>query len=234
MLKNLNVIFDMDGVIFDSERFFLECCIPAAEKAGLEGMRDVAYQCIGLTEKETEKLLWNKYRDMERLEVFRQELVSAFQARYQESGLPLKPGVVELLTFLMDAGAKTAIGSSTRSDTIKEELHDADLLGYFDVIVGGEMVEASKPEPDLFLRAAKELGCDSKDCYIIEDSHHGVRAARKAGAKVIMVPDLLPPTEEIQALTDWVFHSLLDVREFFLHELQSVETDVDLERNKYV
>lgn len=211
----LNVIFDMDGVIFDSERFYIDCNVIAAEKVGLDRMEQTAYHCIGITEQETERKLWQEYGADAPVEEFLQESRRIFKERYNEFGLPLKEGVVELLQFLQENHAKVAIASSTEVNSVKTELRDAGLIDYFDVIVGGNMVAASKPAPDIFLRAAKDLQKDIKDCYIIEDSFNGVRAARKAGGKVFMVPDILQPTEEIRMLTDRVFGSLTEVREYF-------------------
>lgn len=220
---NLNVIFDMDGVIFDTERMFLECIRPAAEKFGLVGIEDVAHECIGLTEVETKRLMRERFGEDAPLEAMDQEAVRIFQKRYQEEGLTVKEGAVELLEYLKTAGAKIAIGSSTRHDIVEMELRDAGLLDYFDVLACGDMVEHSKPEPDVFLLAAEMLlGPEDQpepekiaDCIIIEDSFNGVVAARRAGATVFMVPDLLEPTEEIRAMADEVFGSLVEVKQWF-------------------
>ena len=209
---NLNVIFDMDGVIFDTERMFLECVKPAAEKFGLVGIEDVAHECIGLTEVETKRLMRERFGEDAPLEAMDQEAVRIFQERYQEEGLAVKEGAAELLEYLKAAGARIAIGSSTRHDIVEMELRDAGLLDYFDVLACGDMVERSKPEPDVFLLAAETLGVVPAECIIIEDSINGVIAARRAGATVFMVPDLLEPTEEIRAMADKVFDSLVGVR----------------------
>lgn len=239
---NWNIIFDMDGVIFDTEKLYLACCVPAAEKLGFDGIEKVAYECIGLTEDETHKKLQEFFGDDALVEKFDQEMYRVFKERYEAEGLALKKGAAELLTYLKDEGARTAIASSTRSDIVEMELKDAGLLGYFNVIVGGEMAGASKPAPDIFLLAAEKLralgvekqdaaGAESQDAsgverqgseakaekdmkqfIVIEDSFNGVRAAHAAGATVLMVPDLLEPTPEIRALTDYVFDSLVDVQ----------------------
>ena len=217
----MNVIFDMDGVIFDTERMYLSCCVPAAEKLGLEGIEEVAHECIGLTEPETNKKLRAFIGDDALLEKFNQETYQIFKERYEADGLPVKEGAVQLLSYLEDVGAKTAIASSTRSHIVEMELRDAGLYDYFDIIVGGDMASASKPAPDIFLLAADKLGLTvekgriTDECYIIEDSFNGVRAAHAAGATVLMVPDLLAPTEEIRALADHVFTSLLEAWEWF-------------------
>ncbi len=226
---NLNVIFDMDGVIFDTERMFLECVKPAAEKFGLVGIEDVARECIGLTEVETKRLMRERFGEDAPLEAMDQEAVRIFQKRYQEEGLTMKEGAEELLEYLKAAGASIAIGSSTRHDIVEMELRDAGLLEYFDVLACGDMVEHSKPEPDVFLLAAEMLlGPEDQpepkkraDCIIIEDSFNGVIAARRTGATVFMVPDLLEPTEEIRAMADEVFGSLVEVKQWFKAALES-------------
>lgn len=229
---NLNVIFDMDGVIFDTERMFLECIKPAAEKFGLVGIEDVAHECIGLTDVETKRLMRERFGEEAPLEAVDQEAVRIFQKRYQEEGLTVKEGAADLLEYLKEAGARIAIGSSTEHDIVEMELRDAGLLEYFDVLACGDMVEHSKPEPDVFLLAAEMLpGPENQpgpedltekiaDCIIIEDSFNGVIAARRAGATVFMVPDLLDPTEEIRAMADEVFESLVDVKQWFEEMLE--------------
>ena len=211
----MNIIFDMDGVIFDTERMFLECVKPAAEKFGLVGIEDVAHECIGLTEVETKRLMRERFGEDAPLEAMDQEAVRIFQKRYQEEGLTVKEGAIELLEYLKAVGARIAIGSSTRHDIVEMELRGAGLLEYFDVLACGDMVEHSKPEPDVFLLAEEMLGAVSEKCIIIEDSFNGVIAARRAGATVFMVPDLLQPTEEIRAMADKVFKSLVEVKQWF-------------------
>ena len=211
----MNIIFDMDGVIFDTERMFLECVKPAAEKFGLVGIEDVAHECIGLTDVETKRLMRERFGEDAPLEAMDQEAVRIFQKRYQEEGLTVKEGAIELLEYLKAVGARIAIGSSTRHDIVEMELRGAGLLEYFDVLACGDMVEHSKPEPDVFLLAAEMLGAVSEKCIIIEDSFNGVIAARRAGATVFMVPDLLQPTEEIRAMADKVFKSLVEVKQWF-------------------
>ena len=104
-----------------------------------------------------------------------------------------------------------ALASSTRTELVRRELKDAGFIKYFSVIIGGDMVSHSKPHPEIFLKAAEVLGAAPGDCYVIEDSFNGIRAAAAAGMHPLMVPDMIQPTEEILALTEMVFPSLNEV-----------------------
>ena len=128
----------------------------------------------------------------------------------------MKKGARELLEMLYREGIPAVLASSTKTETVIRELIAADLFGYFKSIIGGDMVTKSKPEPDIFLLAAKRAGFAPEECIIIEDSFNGIRAARAAGGYVIMVPDLKQPDEEISSLADDIKQSLDDVRELFL------------------
>ena len=214
----MNIIFDMDGVIFDTERLYIECCRPAAEKFGLADIENVARECIGLTDPETKRKMRERYGEEAPLAAFDQEVLRIFMERYKKEGLTVKEGAEELLRYLKRAGARIALGTSTEHDIVEEELRGAGLLEYFDVLACGDMVARSKPEPDVFLLAAEKLGAAPADCIIIEDSFNGVIAARRAGATVFMVPDLLEPTDEIRAMTDKVFGSLREVKEWLAAE----------------
>lgn len=210
------VIFDMDGVIFDSERVFLECCIEAGKRFNLERVEEVCLLCVGITSEMTEKLLLEEYGPDFPLKEFRGDSMEFFWKRYDEEGqLPVKTGVRELLELLSKQGRPLAIASSTKSDVVKRQLKDAGLLDFFDKVIGGEQVSRSKPEPDIFLSAAKALGVAPEKCLVIEDSHNGIRAAHTAGMIPIMVPDLLPVTDEMKEKAWKIFPSLVEVAELF-------------------
>ena len=205
------VIFDMDGVIFDSERAYMVCCIEVGKKYNLENVEEVCLKCIGINSRETARILYESYGDSFPLEKYRQEVYELFREVYGNGKLPVKEGVQELLGYLKSAGVPMAIASSTKSSDVKMELDEAGLLKYFDKVIGGEMVERSKPEPDIFLKAAEELGMEPENCLVIEDSHNGVRAAYTAGMIPVMVPDLLEPTPEMKEKTAAIYKTLLDV-----------------------
>ena len=147
-------------------------------------------------------------------EEYKAEMAEVFFSHASGGKLAKKPGVEELLKYLKMRGFKIGLASSTREVLVRSEISDGGLLGYFDQIIGGEMVERSKPEPDIFLEACRRLGARPENCYVIEDSHNGIRAAYAAGMHPIMVPDLMEVTEEMKELAEEIFESLYEVVEF--------------------
>mgnify|MGYP003272422109 CR=1 FL=1 len=139
----------------------------------------------------------------------------AFINKVKREGLPIKTGVYELLDYLKQVGFKIGLASSTSVAGVRSHLKEAKIEDYFQVIVGGDMVTNGKPDPEIYLRACRELGVVSENAIAIEDSHNGIRAAHAAGMKTVMVPDLMPLTEEIEPLLYQNMESLLKVRDFF-------------------
>ena len=206
-------IFDMDGVIFDSERLYIDCCIEVAEKLGMDQIVETCHRCIGVTTEVTRAILLETYRDIDLVDRFREQSVALVRSKIDSGLLELKPGVRELLDFLRAKGCRIAIASSTRTDIVEKELADAGLIGYFSAVVGGDRAQRSKPNPDIFLKAAELLGEKPENCVVIEDSYNGIRAAKAAGMTAIMVPDQLIPDEEISKLADFVLPSLVVVKD---------------------
>ena len=131
-----------------------------------------------------------------------------------EDGIPLKPGIREILEYLHGNGFKVGLASSTRRAVVLDELEKSELTDYFDVIIGGDLLKKSKPEPDIYLMACHELAVDPKNAYAIEDSYNGIRAAYAAGMKPIMVPDLMPPTKEMEEKSVVICKDLLEAMKF--------------------
>ena len=169
----------------------------------------------GNNRQETGKRFREKYGNDFPYEAYKKEVTALFRERYGEGRLPLKPGVAEILKELKQRRVPLAVASSTRSDIVRQELEDAHLLPYFDTVLGGDMAPRSKPEPDIFLAAADALGAvHPANCYVLEDSHNGIRAAYRAGMHPIMVPDMQQPTEEIRGMAEVVVDHLLEALEF--------------------
>lgn len=209
------VIFDMDGVIFDSERATYLCWKKVAEDHGLERMDEVYRRCIGVTLEVTRQICLDAYGEDFPYEQFAKEASELYHERYDGGRLPIKEGVREILSYLKGNGIPIAIASSTRQKRVTTQLDEAGLLSYFDAVVGGESVSRSKPAPDIFLYAAERLGIAPEDCVVIEDSFNGIRAAHAAGMQPVMVPDMLQPDEEITGMCVAVRKTLTEVISFF-------------------
>ncbi len=207
------VIFDMDGVIFDSERLYLEYEKKIAQAHQILNEEDVAKKCIGVTEEETRRIHMEVHGPDFPYDTFRHEIMAEFEKRADQN-MPLKPGVFELLHFLQQQNIPIAIASSTQTRIVWKELTDAGIITFFQHIVGGDQAGRSKPAPDIFLKAAEKLEENPKNCLVIEDSYNGIRAAHAAAMMPIMVPDLLEPTSEMQMLAMQILPSLNAVRDY--------------------
>ena len=215
------VIFDMDGVIFDSERLVIECWQVIAAKHNIPDIVEICMRVQGNNREETGRRFREKYGNDFPYEVYKNEVSALFRRLYGEGRLPLKPGAAEILQELKRNRMPLALASSTRTDIVKQELQDARLLHYFDAALGGDMAPRSKPEPDIFLAAAAALQAEPKYCYVLEDSHNGIRAAYKAGMHPIMVPDMQQPAEEIRKLAEVIADNLLTALQYLRERMQT-------------
>lgn len=209
------VVFDMDGLLFDTETLYLEAATTAVVEIGHEVGIEVFQRMIGVP--------WSRNREM-LLDHFGADFpadgfVAVWLRHYAalaEKRLALKPGALELLDTLDALHLPRAIATSSSHSTVQHHLRAHDLAGRFDAIVGAGDYPAGKPAPDPFLAAARRLGAEPAHCLALEDSHNGVRSASAAGMMTVMVPDLLPATDEIRALCTLVVADLHAVRRLIL------------------
>lgn len=213
--KNFAVVFDMDGVIFDSERLVLECWIAVADKYGIPDIETTMRRCLGLNATATEQLVKERYGQAFDYRGFKAENSKLFHELADGGRLPLKPGVKELLSWLKSENIKIALASSTRKQVVEQELKEAFLYDFFDEIVCGDMVSRSKPDPEIYLKACELLKVAPENAFAIEDSHNGIRSAFAAGMKAIMVPDMMEVTDEIKKMVIIVKNNLLELVEYF-------------------
>lgn len=214
-MKPKAVIFDMDGVIFDTEKLCLDCWTILAEKNNLQGMNEAFVKCVGTNAGRTKEIMLEQYGADFDYDGFAAEASKLFHEVEERDGLPLKPGVVEMLEALKGAGIPIGLASSTRLASVEKELKDAGLYDYFQVVVGGDLLKKSKPEPDIYLMACEKMGVEPKDAYAIEDSHNGIRSAYSAGMHPLMVPDLLPPTDEMREKSEVIVKDLFELKQWF-------------------
>ena len=208
------VIFDMDGVIFDSEILVLQCWREVAERHGIENVDAACHECLGTNSVVSKGIFLKHYGEDFPYDEYKQEMAEVFFSRAAGGKLAKKPGVEELLGYLREHEFKVGLASSTREALVRKELSEGGLIEYFDQIIGGDKVKRSKPEPDIFLEACRRLRSEPKKCYVIEDSYNGIRAAHAAGMHPIMVPDLMEVTEEMKSLAEEILGSLCAVQEF--------------------
>ena len=208
------VIFDMDGVIFDSEKCIIDCWKVIAEKYNIPNIEPVLYRCLGVTYEEAKRIFLEHYGADFPYDEWKKERSDLYHERYDNGRLPLKPGIKELLDYLKENGYKVGVASSTREAIVFKQLIDAGLSHYFDNLTCGDMLEKSKPDPDIYLMACEKLGVKPEESIAIEDSFNGIRSAYHAGVFPIMVPDLVQPDEEIKKLSGKIFGSLYDVEQW--------------------
>lgn len=204
------VIFDMDGLLIDTERHVRTATLAAAEAVG-KPMTDAYYvTVIGTPWPETWRRLKQWFGGEEEARRFRVAFEQEVERHLAE--VRLMAGVEELLAALDAAGLPLAVATSTRRAKAEEHLAQVGILHRFRLLVTGDEVSQGKPHPEPYLTAAARLGVDPAHCLALEDSHNGIRAAHGAGMMAVMVPDLLPATEEIRALCQLVAPDLHAVR----------------------
>ena len=216
------VIFDMDGLMFDTERVAQVAWYRALSDYGFVVTDDVYASVIGRTAPDTRAIL---------IAALGPELpigaVEAAKSRYLrellEPAPPLKKGLLELLDEIERLGLRAAVASSTARSEVQRRLEVHGLAGRFEVVVGGDDVIAGKPGPDLFLRASRLLQIAAADCVVLEDSEAGIRAASAAGMRAVLVPDMLAPSSLCSELATCVVSSLSEVGAL-LRDWQSART----------
>ncbi|MGN0424929.1 MAG: HAD family hydrolase [Acetatifactor sp.] len=209
------VVFDMDGVLFDTEKLCQDSWIEVANRRGLPDMEIIFPKCIGRNANDSKQIVLEAYGADFDYEVFRREASDWFWKYLEENGLPVKEGVRELLNWLKEQRWRIGLASSTRRSSVISHLEQAGIADFFEEIITGDMVEHSKPLPDIYLLACRKLMVDPAKTYAIEDSPNGIRSAYRAGMKPIMVPDLISPDEEMEQLSTRIFPGLLDVLDYF-------------------
>lgn len=215
MKDTFAVVFDMDGVIFDSERLVIACWKPIAQKYHIPDIEEACFECMGINAALTEQKMKERYGEQFPYQEYKAEVSKLFFEQAKDGKLPQKEGIKELLEYLKNRQIKIALASSTRREVVERELKEGGLFDYFDQVVCGDMVQNSKPDPEIFLKACEQLGVNPQSVYAIEDSYNGIRSASRAGMMPIMVVDLAPATDEMRKLAIKVYDSLLQVKEYF-------------------
>jgi len=207
------VVFDMDGLLVDTENVVFAAMQAAAQGLGSEMSFDLFKRLVGLPAISSDLIVREHFGEDFDLAAWRGRVSHHFD-EIAGAGVALKAGVVELLDALDALGLPRAIATSSTRGAVEHSLGPHGLVDRFGAVISRELQTHHKPHPDPFLKAAQALGVDPALCLALEDSHNGVRAAAAAGMMTVMVPDLLDPTEEMH---DLALHIAAD-----LHEVRSM------------
>jgi HAD superfamily hydrolase (TIGR01509 family) len=207
------VIFDMDGLMLDTQRPATEAWARAVASLGYRLTEELNLQLLGRTPRDSDAILRAALGADFPLETARELARQIFRELTQGQGISVKPGLGKLLDFLETRAVRTAVASSSPRAACERHLQHANLLQRFALLVCGDEVRKGKPDPEIFLIAARRLGVRPEACVVLEDSLAGIRAAHAAGMIPVMVPDLHQPDEETRALAHSVVPSLAQAQE---------------------
>lgn len=208
------VVFDMDGLMFDTEKVFVMAWDYVGEQMGIGKAGYMSLKTLGLNVEKSEQVLKEEFGDKYDRVTMRKLTKEFLTKYYSENRVPVKKGLYILLDYLKSQGYKLAVASSSPKWEVEEHMKDAGVFDYFQAIVCGDMVNKSKPEPDIYLTACEALQVNPEECYVLEDSRNGLLSAHRAGCKVIMVPDLWQPDEEIEGILFGKCSDLEEVKDF--------------------
>jgi HAD superfamily hydrolase (TIGR01509 family) len=204
------VIFDMDGLLIDSERVIMEVWLERAAAHGVAVDHASYLRCVGKAWPEARRILCEALGGDEPFRLIQPQVQRRLEDIAHGSGFPLKRGVVELLAQLEAARVPCGVASSSAVAEIEHRLTVAGVRRHFRALAGGDEVARGKPDPSVYLLAASRLGVDPRACLVFEDSSNGARAALAAGATLVLVPDLVPAPDDVVARCLHVFDSLAD------------------------
>lgn len=189
----------MDGLLLDTEKICLDCFVETRRSFGLSDSPDVFLQCIGLRGKKAKSIIFESLDNGVTIEEFSRVWNITLTNRL-DGDIPIKNGVEPLIKALRAKNIPIAVATSTDFRHAQDQLRRTGLLPHFQCVIGGDMVQNHKPDPEIYLRTAKELNCEIRDCFAFEDSDAGTRAAFTSGATTIQVPDLTTPSDEVRNL----------------------------------
>src|SRR4030066_1801443 len=209
------VIFDMDGLMFDTEKLIFKSWKESCKKYKQNLSDKIFIESIGLNRKKTIEIYKKYFAVNFPYEEIIDETMNIFENLIRSEGVPLKEGLLELLEYNKKKQLKMAIATSTKRDRAERMLNLSGTRKFFDLVVCGDEIINGKPDPEIFLETAKKLNCRPGNCIVLEDSKNGIIAAYRAGMLPVMVPDIIKPEKEIEAMIFKEFDNLKEVKSFF-------------------
>lgn len=191
------IIFDMDGVIFDTERDSIALIRAVGKEMGLDITEEFVIENMGRNQADETVIYRAALGERFIPEIFWDKYWTGRKEKYDREGMKVKEGALKLLKEAKKRNIPCAIASSTKMEEVRSSLRRAGIEEYFTCVIGGDMFKNSKPQPDIFLKAAELLGFEAKNCIVIEDSLNGMKAGKAAGAKVIFVRDVPDYPEDV-------------------------------------
>ena len=208
-------VFDMDGLMIDTEKLYLLYWKKAAADFGYDMKDEHVYAIRSLARKYSIPMLKSFFGEDFPTEEVRARRTELINAHIEKNGINLKKGLFELLNWLKDHGVKLAVATATPRERATLYLRKINALDLFDTVVCGDMIANGKPDPDIYLTAARELDLPPEQCAAFEDSPNGIKAAHAAGCHAIMIPDMTPPDDEITPLLSAVYPDLAQAISYF-------------------
>ena len=204
------VIFDMDGLMLDTEKLLTRFWCEAAAFYGFMMTKQHVLGIRSMAAKYAEPHLKGIFGDSFDYRAVRAKRIELMNAYIEINGIEKKTGLDELLEKLSEREIKLAVATATDKARTQMYLEKAGVIGYFDRIITGDMIKNGKPDPDIYITAAKQLGLECAECIALEDSPNGIRSAFDAGCKPIMIPDLSLPDEETSQMLYGCYSSLAE------------------------
>lgn len=216
MLKMVEaVIFDMDGLMFDTETVYYRANQQAADQLKLPFDYTIYEKFIGASDEDFFNGMYELYDHREKVNQFIELSQQILRHSMTHDDIGIKKGLPELLEYLKAEGIQRMVASSSEREIVELLLHRTRTAPYIQEIVGGDEVAKAKPHPEIFLKAWKKTNRSKEHVWILEDSLNGVKAAHAASISCIMVPDLIQPTKEISQKTEAIMDDLTEVLDFF-------------------
>lgn len=207
------IIFDMDGVLLDTETICDRAWEIVGKEQHIENYKEAISMCRGCNKTDSQAILKKFYGQDFDAKFFLQQSSYYSHKIADEEGIPLMPYVKEILEYLSKKYV-LALASSTREEIVKKELADAGLTHYFKTFTCGDMVVHSKPDPEIYLMACNSIGKNPENCAAVEDSPNGIKSAFSAGLKTIMVPDKVQPDSQLKQKVHYLCKTLEDLKAF--------------------
>jgi len=216
------IVFDMDGLMFDTEQLAAKAWTFAGEQMGLNITEAMAIKTLGLNKEDTDRVLSDEVGQAFDSTTARKIRGDYMTSHIEKNGIPVKTGLFELLDYLNKNHYKITVATSSEQEVARYNFNKAGISKYFDQIVCGDMIERGKPEPDIYLRASEIIGVKPYECLALEDSPMGILSAYRAGLKPVMIPDLLQPDEGTSRLLYAKLPTLLDVIELLSSQKEEI------------